>query len=85
MHLMRKTFGLTIGLALMLATPVDADPAKGEFSVHDLSLWIVDGAAPLVNARTGFVSPFPATIAWGTLNCFNFFASSSQTFLMLMG
>ncbi len=53
---------LGIGLFLLLATPAGADPPRGEFEVHDLSLWISDGAAPTANTRASFSSAFPATV-----------------------
>ena len=51
-------------MALVLATavPVRADAPKGDFEVHDLTLWIVDNASPQANARASCASPFPASI-----------------------
>jgi hypothetical protein len=42
--------------------PAAAEPPRGEFEVHELSLWIADGAAPVANARASFASAFPATV-----------------------
>jgi hypothetical protein len=59
---MRQSLWLAVGLGLVLAAPVVADPPKGDFSVHDLSLWIADSAAPLANGRGSFLSAFPASV-----------------------
>lgn len=51
-----------LGLCALLAAQLAADPAAGEFEVHELSLWITDDGAPVSNAKDLFPSPFPSTV-----------------------
>ncbi len=53
---------LAILLSILLAAPAAAEPPRGEFEVHDLSLWITDGADPVANARASYASAFPAIV-----------------------
>ncbi len=57
-----RTCILAVVLLILLAVPAGADPPRGEFEVHDLSLWISDGGGPMANAKASFSSPFPSTI-----------------------
>ncbi len=53
---------LALGLVVLLAFPLVAEPPAGEFEVHELSLWITDGGGPVSNAKDSFSSPFPSTV-----------------------
>ncbi len=53
---------LALGLFVLLASPLVAEPPAGEFEVHELSLWITDDGAPVSNAKDRFSSPFPSTV-----------------------
>jgi hypothetical protein len=57
-----KTICGAVYLMAALVAQAAADPPKGDFTVHDVSLWIADGAAPLANARTAYPSAFPVTV-----------------------
>ncbi len=50
-------------LVAALAAQAAADAPQGDFTVHEVSLWIADGAAPVANVRTASPSAFPATVA----------------------
>ena len=49
-------------LGLGLAARAVADEPKGDFQVHDLSLWILDSTASLANSRNVYPSAFPPTV-----------------------
>ncbi len=57
---MQRTLWLAI--VLVLAARAAADEPKGEYQVHDLSLWILDSTASLANSRNVYPSAFPATV-----------------------
>ena len=46
-------------LGFLMAARVGAEEPKGQFSVHDLSLWVLD-QTPVANSRTTYRGAFPA-------------------------
>jgi hypothetical protein len=59
---MKRSCAWAISLIVASAAQVAADPPKGQFEVHELSLWICDTASPTANARGDFSSAFPPTV-----------------------
>ncbi len=65
-HIGRATLILALGLcAMMRAHVVRAEQPKGNFEVHDLSLWILEPGSAQANLRTAYPSAFPATVNSG--------------------
>ncbi len=60
---MRRTVWPAVALALVLCVAVWADERKGDYEVHDLSLWIVEPTMPMANLRANYPSAFPAVVS----------------------
>ncbi|MBI3839434.1 MAG: hypothetical protein HY288_16060 [Planctomycetia bacterium] len=50
-------------LTFALSAAVWADERKGDYEVHDLSLWIVEPTLPMANLRANYPSAFPAVVS----------------------
>ncbi len=60
---MGRTFWPAVALTLALGVTAWADERKGEYEVHDLSLWAVEPTMPMANLRANYPSAFPAVVS----------------------